>query len=48
VSFDRSKISNTLIQSNFIKRNIVFSPFQILLQFIYMLVMNKRRSAFLK
>lgn len=42
------KISKILIQSNFIKRNIGFAPFQILLHFIYMLVMNKRQSAFLK
>jgi hypothetical protein len=41
-------ISKILLQSNFIKRDIGFSPFQIILHFIYMLVMNKRQSAFVK
>ncbi len=41
-------ISKILIQSNFIKRGIGFAPFQIILHFIYMLVMNKRQSAFVK
>jgi len=41
-------ISKILIQSNFIKRDIGFAPFQIILHFIYMLVMNKRQSAFVK
>ena len=41
-------ISKILIQSNFIKRDIGFAPFQILLHFIYMLVMNKRQSVFVK
>ena len=41
-------ISRILIQSNFIKREIGFAPFQILLHFVYMLVMNKRQSAFVK
>lgn len=41
-------ISKILIQSNFIKRNIGYSPFQVLLHFVYMLVMNKRQSAFVK
>jgi hypothetical protein len=35
-------ISKILKQSNFIKRDIGFAPFQIILHFIYMLVMNKR------
>jgi hypothetical protein len=41
-------ISKILIQSNFIKRDIGYAPFQIILHFIYMLVMNKRQSAFVK
>jgi SRSO17 transposase len=41
-------ISKILIQSNFIKRDIGYAPFQIMLHFIYMLVMNKRQSAFVK
>ena len=41
-------ISKILIQSNFIKRDIGYAPFQILLHFIYMLVMNKRQSAFIR
>ena len=41
-------ISKILIQSNFIKRDIGYVPFQIILHFIYMLVMNKRQSAFVK
>ncbi len=41
-------ISKILIQSNFIKREVGFAPFQILLHFVYMLVMNKRQSAFVK
>ena len=39
-------ISKILIQSNFIKRDIGFAPFQILLHFVYMLVINKRQSAY--
>lgn len=39
-------ISKILIQSNFVKRSVGHSPFQILLHFVYMLVMNKRQSAF--
>ena len=39
-------ISKILIQSNFIK--VGFAPFQILLHLVYMLVMNKRQSAFVK
>ena len=41
-------ISKILLQSNFIKCGIGFSPFQIILHFIYMLVMNKHQSAFVK
>jgi hypothetical protein len=41
-------ISKILLQSNFIKRDIGFAPFQILLHFIYMLIMNKRQSAFVR
>jgi hypothetical protein len=41
-------ISKILIQSNFIKRSVGYSPFQILLHFVYMLVMNKRQSAFVR
>lgn len=41
-------ISKILIQSNFIKREVGFAPLQILLHFVYMLVMNKRQSAFVK
>lgn len=41
-------ISKILIQSNFIKRDIGFAPFQVLLHFVYMLLMNKRQSAFVK
>jgi len=41
-------ISKILIQSNFIKRSVGHSPFQIFLHFIYMLVMNKRQSAFVR
>lgn len=41
-------ISKILLQSNFIKRDIGYAPFQIILHFVYMLVMNKRQSAFVK
>ena len=41
-------ISKILIQSNFIKRGVGYAPFQIILHFVYMLVMNKRQSAFVK
>jgi len=41
-------ISKILIQSNFIKRDIGFAPFQVLLHFVYMLLMNKRQSVFVK
>ncbi len=42
------KITKILKQSNFVKRNTGHSPFQILLHFVYMLVMNKRQSTFIK
>jgi hypothetical protein len=41
-------ISKILKQSNFIKREVGYAPFQILLHFLYMLVMNKRQSSFAK
>jgi hypothetical protein len=41
-------ISKILIQSYFIKRDIGIAAFQIILHFIYMLVMNKRQSAFVR
>lgn len=42
------KITKILKQSNFIKREVGYPPFQIILHFIYMLVMQKRQSAFIK
>lgn len=42
------EIGKILRQSNFIKRDVGHAPFQILLHFVYMLVMNKRQSAFVK
>lgn len=42
------KITKILKQSNFIKRNVGFAPFQIILHFVYMLVMQKRQSSFIK
>ena len=42
------KITKILKQSNFIKRNVGYPPFQIILHFIYMLVMQKRQSTFIK
>lgn len=42
------KIVNILKQSNFNKRNTGYSVFAILLHFVYMLVMNKRQSSFIK
>ena len=42
------KITKILKQSNFIKRNVGYPPFQIILHFVYMLVMNKRQSTFIK
>jgi len=42
------KIANILKQSNFNKRNTGYPVFVVLLHFIYMLVMNKRQSSFVK
>jgi len=42
------KIAKILKQSNFVKREVGHPPFQILLHFLYMLVMQKRQSSFLK
>ncbi len=42
------KITKILKQSNFTKRDVGYAPFQIILHFVYMLVMNKRQSAFVK
>jgi hypothetical protein len=42
------KITKILKQSNFIKRDIGHPPFQIILHFVYMLVMQKRQSSFIK
>ena len=42
------KITSILKQSNFNKRNTGYSVFGILLHFIYMLIMNKRQSSFIK
>ena len=42
------KITKILKQSNFIKRGVGHSPIAVLLHFIYMLVMQKRQSSFIK
>ncbi len=42
------KINTILKQSNFNKRNTGYPVFWILLHFVYMLVMNKRQSSFIK
>ena len=42
------KITTILKQSNFHKRDTGYAVFTILLHFIYMLVMNKRQSSFIK
>ena len=42
------KITKILKQSNFVKRDVGFPPFQIILHFLYMLVMQKRQSSFIK
>ena len=42
------KITKILKQSNFVKRNVGYPPFQIILHFVYMLIMNKRQSTFIK
>ena len=40
-------ILKILKQSNFVKRDVGHPPFQILLHFVYMLVMQKRESSFI-
>ena len=42
------KIAKILKQSNFVKRNVGYAPYQVLLHFVYMLLMSKRQSAFVK
>ena len=42
------KIAKILRQSNFIKRDVGYAPYLVLLHFVYMLVTNKRQSAFIK
>jgi len=42
------KIIKILKQSNFVKRDVGYPPFQIILHFVYMLVMQKRQSTFIK
>jgi hypothetical protein len=42
------KITTILKQSNFNKRNTGYPVFWILLHFVYMLIMNKRQSSFIK
>ena len=42
------KITKILKQSNFVKWDIGYPPFQIILHFLYMLVMQKHQSAFIK
>jgi len=42
------KITKILKHSNFIKRDVGYPPFQIILHFLYMLVMQKRQSSFIK
>jgi hypothetical protein len=41
-------IVRILKQSNFTKRSVGFAPYIVLLHFVYMLVMHKRQSAFVK
>jgi len=42
------EITKILKQSNFVKRDVGYPPFQIILHFLYMLVMQKRQSSFIK
>ena len=42
------KITKILKQSNFVKREVGYPPFQIILHFLYMLIMQKRQSTFIK
>lgn len=46
--FREIEIGKILRQSNFVKRNAGHAPLQILLHFVYMLMMNKRQSAFVR
>jgi len=41
-------IARILRQSNFSKRDVGHSPYMILLHFIYMIIMNKRQSSYIK
>ncbi|MGB5964498.1 MAG: hypothetical protein WBF77_09905 [Sulfurimonadaceae bacterium] len=41
-------IVKLLKQSNFVKRSVGHSPYLILLHFVYMLLMSKRQSTFIK
>ena len=41
-------IAKILKQSNFVKREVGYAPYLVLLHFIYMLVMHKRQSVFIK
>ena len=40
------KITKILKQSNFVKRDVGYPHFQLLLHFLYMLIMQKRQSCF--
>ena len=42
------KIAKILKQSNFVKREVGVAPYLVLLHFVYMLVMHKRQSTFIK
>lgn len=42
------KMAKILKQSNFVKRNVGYAPYQVLLHFVYMLLMSKRQSSFVK
>jgi hypothetical protein len=48
IHWGSNKITNILKQSNFSKRNTGYPVFAVLLHFVYMLVMNKRQSSFIK
>jgi len=41
-------IASVLKHSNFTKRSVGYTPYHVLLHFVYMLIMHKRQSAFLK
>ncbi len=40
--------SSILTQSNFVKRDIGINPYMIILQFLYMFIINKKISSFMK